>query len=406
MTTNYNANALKIITEALSLIGADQGAGETLPAEDVDTCLDSLNMMVKAWQAEGIGLWKNTDASLFLEYGEWLYSISSIGDHCTASSVKTEVATVAASGATSLVIDATTGMTDSFDRNGIVTAITPAAAGAITLTGALVDDGIATLPSQRKVLIYSTGNDSGVTLTITGQDVNGGSVTETITGPNTTTVYSVYAYYTISSITISGVGTGSIEIGCVGGFIGVELDDGTLQWTSIGGALSTTLTLIAALTDDVAVDNHVYVYETKLPRPLEICDARLRASDGNERSIVILSRQEYMNLSNKEDKGTVNLLYYDPQRTNGKLYVWQAGNNVQEYIKFTARMPINDFNEQTDDPDFPQEWYLPLSWCLAVIVAPKFGKDLPTSFEGKALAFKILASEFDRDNTSIFLQVS
>lgn len=403
---NYNRNALEIITEALSLIGADKGAGETIPAEDVDTCLASLNMMVKAWQAEGIGLWKNVDASLFLEYGEWSYSIGSTGDHCAGSAVKTEVATAAVSGATALVIDATTGMIDSFDRNGIVTAVTPAGAGAITLTGVLVADGIAYLPSQRKVLIYSNGNDSGVTFEITGYDVNGVGVTETITGPNTSTVYSVYDYHTIVSITISAAGTGSIEIGCVGSFVGIELDDGTLQWTNNGAALSTTFTLIAALTDDVAVDNHVYVYEAKLSRPLEITEVRLRSASGSERPLRIKSRQEYMNLPNKEDAGAANLVYYDPQRINGKLYVWSACNDVQEYIRFTARIPVEDFDAQTDDPDFPQEWFLALSWNLASIIAPKFGNEFSTKNELKALGFKQSVSAFDREDASVFIQIS
>ncbi len=403
---NYNRNALEIITEALSLIGSDKGAGETIPAEDVDTCLASLNMMVKAWQAEGMGLWKNIDASLFLEYGEWLYSLGSTGDHATASGIKTEVATAAASGATSLVIDATAGMSNSFDRNGIVTAVTPGGAGAITLTGALVADSIAYLPSQRKVLIYSTANDSGVTFEITGYDVNGVAVTETITGPNTSTVYSVYEYHTIVSITISAAGTGSIEIGCVGSFVGIELDDGTLQWTNNGAALSTTFTLIAALTDDVAVDNHVYVYESKLPRPIEITEVRLRAASGTERPLRIKSRQEYMALPNKEDSGSANLVYYDPQRTNGKLYIWSACNDVQEYIKFTARIPIEDFDDQTDDADFPQEWLLALSWNLAIIIAPKFGKELTNTFTTMAVAFKKLISDFDREDTSVFIQIS
>jgi hypothetical protein len=406
-SSNYNRTALQIITEALELTGAYQ-SGETISSEDTQSCLQSLNMMVKAWQGDGIGLWKNVDAMLFLEKSEYLYAIGPTGDHCTKVSdgVKTEVATAAASGATSVVIDATTGMGDTFDRNGIITAVTPAAAGAITLNGALVAGGIAYLPSQREILIYSSGNDSGVTFAIVGKDIHGASVTETITGPNTTTVYSTNAYYTVSSVSISGVGTGSIEVGCVGDFVGIELDDGTLQWTNIGAALSTTLVLVDALTDDVAVDNHVYSYTSKLERPISITDTRLRSSDGTERPLSIKSRQEYMSLSNKEDAGTANLVYYDPQLTNGNLYFWMACNDVKEYVKFTARIPIEDFDSISNDPDFPQEWLLALSWNLATIISPKFGKELSTRFEMRALGYKQAVSNFDREDTSIFLTIS
>ena len=405
-SSNYNRTALQIITEALELIGS-YAAGETLSAEDTQTCLASLNMMVKAWQADGIGLWKNVDAALFLEDGEYLYSIGPTGDHCTkvSDAVKTEVATAAASGATSIVIDSTTGMGDNFDRNGIITATTPAAAGAITLNGALVSSSIAYMPSQRRMLIYSDADDSGVTFTIVGTDVHGAAVTETITGPNTTTVYSTYLYKTVTSVSISAVGTGNIEVGCVGDFIGIELDDGTLQWSNIGAALSTTMTLVDALTDEAAVDNHVYSYTTKLERPVSITDVRLRNADGNERPLQQKTRQEYMALANKETEGSANIVYYDPQRTNGKLYVWMACNDVQEYIKFTARIPVEDFDSTSDDPDFPQEWLLALSWNLAVNIAPKFGKETSPKFELRAMGYKQAVSDFDREDGSIYITV-
>lgn len=301
---DYNPTALQIITEALELIGEYQ-AGETLTAEDTASCLASLNMMSKAWQAEGIGLWTKRDAALLLGYGEYAYDIGPTGDNATLVSdlVKTEIATAASSADLTITVDD--------------------------------DDGVSD-----------------------------------------------------------------------GDYIGVELDDGTLQWTTVNGApAANVITLTAALTDDVAVDNHVYAYTTKLQRPLEIADVRLRNASDYERDLGIKSRQQYMSLPNKADTGAANIVYYDPQRTNGKLYVWPACNDVKEYIKFTAKIPLEDFDATTNDPDFPQEWLLALAWNLAILVAPKFGVEVSTKFELKALGFKQAVSDFDREDASIFINV-
>jgi len=402
---NYNRTAAQIITEAYELAGLSE-VGESMPSEDVTTCLASLNMMVKAWQAEGIGLWKNVNASLFPSSSGYEYSIGPTStDHCTASHLKTEIATAIAASGTSLVVDSVTGVTDTFDRDGIITATTPGAQGAITLDGTLVTSSVATLPSQREVLVYSDADDSGVTFTVVGTDNAGASVTEVITGPSTTTVYSTSTFKTVTSCTISGAGTGNIEVGCVGPHVGIELDSGAMQWTWAAAALTTTITLADGATSAAAVDNHVYIYNEEIQRPLEISNVTLQMASGYERPLNLITRDEYKRLPNKTDTGSANCVYYEPLRTNGKMSVWLACSDVQEYIKFTARIPIEDFDASTEDPDFPQEWLLALSWNLAVLIAPKFEKVLSQQFEAKAFGFKKLVSEFDREQGSVYFQV-
>jgi len=99
------------------------------------------------------------------------------------------------------------------DRNGIGAAQTPAGAGSFTLNGALVSGGIGIMDDPRRVTFYSDADESGDTYTIVGTDRYGNALTETVTGPNTTTVYSSYNYKTVTSVTTSGAGDGNIEIG-------------------------------------------------------------------------------------------------------------------------------------------------------------------------------------------------
>ena len=401
---NFGVNRNDIVTEALEIIGEYQ-AGEAIDGNDLASINRSLNLMIKHWQSLDYGLWLIQEAVLYLENDTVAYDIGPTGDHCTPTSdgVKTELAAAAAAAATSITLDSVTGMTDNFDVDG-VSATGPLAAGAVTLDGALVASSVAYLTSPRKILIYSTGDDSGLTFAVTGTDENGVAQTESITGPNTTTVYSANAYKTITAITSTGAETGDITIGQVGDRIGVELTSGDMQWSYIGNALSTTTTLIDALTGAAAIDNHVYVYSDRVQRPLDIIEARRVDQNDMEISCEIVGRTDYMGLPNKTNEGKTTLLFYDPQLSNGKIYLWPEPDSVKDRIYMSLKRPVQDFDSATDTADFPQEWYAALCWNLALWAGPKFGK--PATEEIKYFATSTLeeAKGFDREHTSTILK--
>lgn len=127
----------------------------------------------------------------------------------------------------------------------------PAAGGVqnLTIAGASATAGVATLDTDRRVLITSSGNDSSRTFTITGTN-RYGSVTETVTGPNTTSTYTVYDYKTITSITVDSDTTGNITIGTNGvastAWIPCEMDKAVFSvsvWTSVTSGASLTYTI-------------------------------------------------------------------------------------------------------------------------------------------------------------------
>lgn len=88
-------------------------------------------------------------------------------------------------------------------------AISGAAAGAVTVG----TYGAATLDTARRVLITSAGNDSGITFAITGTNWAGDTISETLTGPNATTAYTVLDYLTVTSIVPSGAVASTLTIG-------------------------------------------------------------------------------------------------------------------------------------------------------------------------------------------------
>ena len=66
------------------------------------------------------------------------------------------------------------------------------------------------------ITLTSSADNSGITFDITGTDGNGAAQTETLTGPDTTTVSSANKYATVTSIVASGPITTQIQAGILG----------------------------------------------------------------------------------------------------------------------------------------------------------------------------------------------
>ena len=160
--------------------------------------------------------------------------------------------------------------------------------------------------------------------------------------------------------------------------IGIELDDGTLQWTTVNGAPSgTTVTLAAVLTDSATSGNAVYCYQTKLIRPLRVLDAFIRQTQGgNDLPCKIISRDEYNRFGVKSSPGTPTQIYYNPQSNTGQLYTYPVFNDMTQVLFIEFSKPIDDFTTSTDDYDLPQEWGNALKLNLALQIAPEY--EVPT----------------------------
>ena len=298
---DFNRTRDQIIDGAIRLLANNRTGKVGLDNQRTEAA-EALNMLIKALQAEGIGLWMNTEAAVFLSTNEEYYSLGSAGDNASSSWVKTELSADESSGDLTIEVDSITDMT-------------------------------------------------------------------------------------------------------TGDFIGVELDDGTIQWTTIDGVpTALTITLAAVLTDDASTNNHVYTYTTKLARPLEIVEARVRRNDNSEISLIPISRDEYMELTDKATPGTVVQHYYDTQLDAGRLYVWPVATDLKEYIKITARIPMDDFDASTDNAEMPVEMLRALKWLLAADIALEYNTDLEKVHiirkEARLIKEQIMLS--DKEYTSVY----
>ena len=155
--------------------------------------------------------------------------------------------------------------------------------------------------------------------------------------------------------------------------IGVELDDGSIQWTTVNGApVSTTVTLTAVTTDTVAAKNNVYAYSALPAKPVKVLSARYINSSEEERELWVASREEYMQMPDKTETGECIMVYPDMRTTDIRIYTWPTCDNVKERIVLTVRIPPDDFDASTNNADFPPEWTRALKYNLAVELAPEY----------------------------------
>lgn len=145
-------------------------------------------------------------------------------------------------------------------------------------------------------------------------------------------------------------------------------------------------------------------------RPLKILEAVIRDSSDNDTNLIPLTRQEYWNLSDKTTEGFTTQFYYEKSVPNGELFIWptadstSAGSNT---IHLVYQAPIEDMDADTDELDFPQEWYEAVKYGLALRLAPVYGLDINRRQLLKIEANEILqlALSWDTEQDSVYFRM-
>lgn len=193
--------------------------------------------------------------------------------------------------------------------------------------------------------------------------------------------------YSLSQISSSAVaGATSITLASTVGFtnanlIGVVLDTGVTQWTTINGVpTGGSVPLSAALTGNASVNNFVFTYapSAQIQSPLRVPAARRIAWQGLiETPMTRLSRLEYMDYPNKVNPGTPTQYFYAPELLNGvpqgQFYTYLNPQNSNSGARFTYLRPLQDITTNpAQTGDFPIEWINACVWNLAREMAPEF----------------------------------
>jgi hypothetical protein len=198
----------------------------------------------------------------------------------------------------------------------------------------------------------------------------------------------------------------------IGAKIGIQLESGTdVFWTVINNIVGNTITIAGALPSNVNQGALVYNYLTPANRPMRILEAYYVSNHDpahhTEIPMGALSRTDYWQLSTKTTQAQPLQFYYDPQRTEGHLYLWPTASDEVNYVTFLCQRTLSDFDNPTDEPDYPQEWFLPLAYNLATVIAPKYGTPVQDYARIQQTAAKLYEDAFGWDaeqGTSVYFK--
>ena len=185
--------------------------------------------------------------------------------------------------------------------------------------------------------------------------------------------------YVTTTMRVAGTATATIlEVTSTTGMtaadkIGILLDSGTIQWTTISSVTDSDTLVIPAsgLTSAAAAGNRIFAYTTKLMRPLYIESAALRDTDGNDSEMFPVV-DYYESLPAKSTDSDPGFYLYENSLTNGTLFLDYEPSDMTKVIRITFMAPAENYDAVANDIAYPQEWLAAVSIGLAKRVAPKF----------------------------------
>ncbi len=188
-------------------------------------------------------------------------------------------------------------------------------------------------------------------------------------------------------------------------YIGVKLVTGALQWTTISGTPTTTVTLAASLTANVASGARVFAYTAKAYPPLDIQAASLRDSSGNDSPLwLIPTVQQYEAIPSKTADGMPYGVLYERSTQNGRLLTTSAPTDPTYVIRVTYTRPLDDFDATADEVDYPQHWFRALKYGLAREIAPELRRPWTEDRQMLLTESLALAKQVDPDVSRSFFE--
>lgn len=149
------------------------------------------------------------------------------------------------------------------------------------------------------------------------------------------------------------------------------------------------------------------------PYPLKMIQAYSEGIVANSRiPIDIISDREYnlMPWPNNSAGQPVQLTY-QPKVNSGTIKIWPTPNaQIASQYKITLiyQRPFEYFSAGTDTLDMPEEWYLPIIYKLAVLLAPEWGVPLEDRrmLMAEAKEYIDMIDGFGQEEASIFFTPS
>jgi hypothetical protein len=189
--------------------------------------------------------------------------------------------------------------------------------------------------------------------------------------------------------------------------VGIALSDGSIGWTTISsGGGTTTLTLPANSLGAASSGARVFTYTSLTRRPLRLLSAVLRDTNTKDTPLPVdYTRQDYEALPDKTADGDPLWMAYEATLTNGTLYLSSEPSDVTKVIRVVYLGTLEDFDAISDTPDYPQEWFRPLKFQLAVDLWGEYKKeDLPLWLKMQRDESLSIAQNTDPETSDVYFE--
>lgn len=203
----------------------------------------------------------------------------------------------------------------------------------------------------------------------------------------------------------------------VSDFVGIEIGL-DIFWTTIS-SINTgagTFTIPGpGITGAADIGAYVWNYTTKAQRPLQIVTCILRDINNNDTPLNSMTLQDYEILPSKTQTTFTSdptAYYYESQFASGtsvngpgQFYIDVGGaQDVTKHLHIVYLRPVMDFNNPTDNPEYPQQWYRPLCWGLAREICGMYDAIWTQDMDLNYRESMAMAREADSETTSFYFQ--
>ena len=194
--------------------------------------------------------------------------------------------------------------------------------------------------------------------------------------------------------------------------IGIELDDGTIQWTTISsGGGTTSLTIASGLTSAAASGNRVYAYTSKANKPQAVVDVwRVEAATGNRVRLdpspkSVIQGQQQLTESMPITWNYIETVTAVPGTSTGTFHFWPRFSNGDHYLEVRFQHPFDDMDATANNLAFPSTWFEAVIYGLALRLADEYqvADNIFKRISSAAAGTYAKAEEAVTEGTSLFV---
>jgi len=191
--------------------------------------------------------------------------------------------------------------------------------------------------------------------------------------------------------------------------IGVTLDDGSLQWTTVSAydSVALTVTLADALTGDAGEDNYIFNYRTALKQISRLQQIWRRDNYVNDVPISMIGQQEYDVLPFKTTSpGLPSQAYYFRGLPKGTLFLWTIPVNSTYIIGFWYESKLGQMKNQTDVMDLDQFYYPAFTYTVALRLCDVFAASAQVKASIQMTQEELMAQALSYDDEGLSVKIS